>query len=65
MQAITKEIAWVLMPFAVTYFMFYLIGSFVSVSFDPTIWTPECRIICSVFGFAWGVALLTKLEMMR
>jgi len=49
-------------PFAVTCAMFYLIGSFVSVSFDPAGWTADCRVLMSIFAFVFGGALLMKIE---
>jgi hypothetical protein len=49
-------------PFIVACGVFYLIGSFVSVSFDPTNWTADCRVLMCIFAFAFGVALLVRIE---
>ena len=51
-----------LVPFALGFAVCYLIGSFVSVSFDPMLWTLETRSIMSLFGFVWGLALYAKLS---
>ena len=65
MKAILKEIVFVLTPFAVSCFFLYLIGSFISVSFNPADWTMDCRIICAVWAVTFGGGFLVKLEMMR
>jgi hypothetical protein len=49
-------------PFVVTCAMFYLIGSFVSVSLDPAEWTADCRVLMCIFGFSFGAALLFRIE---
>ena len=49
-------------PFIVACAIFYLIGSFVSVSFDPSAWTADCRVLMSLFAFAFGGALLVRIE---
>jgi len=49
-------------PFVVTCAMFYLVGSFISVSFDPDYWTQDCRVLMSLFGFTFGAALLFRIE---
>lgn len=51
-----------LVPFALGFFVCYLIGSFVSVSFDPVMWTAEARATTAVFGCIWGLAIWMKLE---
>lgn len=50
-----------LVPFVVGYFICYLIGSFVSVSFDPMLWTPDARALTALGGFTWGCGLYCKL----
>lgn len=49
-------------PFVVSCAICYLIGSFISVSFDPAGWTMDCRILMSLFGFSFGFAMLMKIE---
>ena len=49
-------------PFVVTCAIFYLIGSFVSVSFDPDYWTADCRVLMCLFSFSFGAALLFRIE---
>lgn len=50
-----------LVPFVLGFFTCYLVGSFVSVSFDPTLWTFESRCMTAVIGYLWGAALYLKL----
>lgn len=56
-----KTIHQSLTPIAVGLFLFYLIGSFISVSFNPIDWSMECRIVTTVFGFIFGLAIEMKL----
>ena len=49
-----------LIPFAVTMFCCYLIGSFISVSFNPALWTMEMRILMALVGVMFGGALCVK-----
>jgi len=49
-------------PFVVSTTILYLIGSFISVSFDPSGWTFECRMVASIASFAFGFALLMRIE---
>lgn len=50
-----------LVPFVMGFFVCYLLGSFVSVSFDPVMWSIEARTITTVCGFFWGCAIWLKL----
>jgi uncharacterized protein YneF (UPF0154 family) len=59
---VIKTIALTLLPFAVTLAFFYLIGSFISVSFNPAEWTMECRILTTAIGFIFGFMVTYKLE---
>jgi hypothetical protein len=65
MKAVLNEIVFVLTPFAVSCFFLYLVGSFISVSWNPADWTMDCRIICAVWAVTFGGGFLVKLEMMR
>lgn len=56
-----KTLFTTLVPFVVGYFTCYLVGSFVSVSFDPTLWTPDARALTAIGGFTWGGGLYCKL----
>ena len=51
-----------LIPFAVTMFCCYLIGSFISLSFSPELWTMEMRMFMSLVGVAFGGALYARVE---
>ena len=50
-----------LVPFVLGFFTCYLVGSFVSVSFDPVFWTIEARGVTAVCGFIWGMGIWLKL----
>ena len=51
-----------LIPFAVSMFCCYLIGSFISLSFSPELWTMEMRMFMSLVGVVFGVGLYAKVE---
>ena len=65
MEAVIKEIAFVLVPFIVGCTFLYLVGSFISVSWNIADWTESCRIVCAIWGISFGFGLLLKLEFMR
>ena len=52
-------------PFCVTLFFAYLIGSFLSVSWNPAEWTADMRILMTEFGMAFGGALYMRLHWER
>lgn len=49
-------------PFVITMFMSYLIGSFISASWNPEIWTLDTRIYMSFVGMCFGYAVYCKLS---
>ncbi len=57
-----KDIAFVVTPFIVACAVMYLIGSFVSASFNPQDWTWTSRFVCSVWGCVFGFMLLIRLH---
>lgn len=61
MNTYFKTIFTTAVPFIVTMFFAYLIGSFLSVSFNPVDWTMDMRILMSIFGMCFGVMLWFKL----
>ena len=61
MQRYFNTLFFTLVPFVLGFFVCYLIGSFVSVSFDPMLWTVEARGMTALGGLAWGCALYCKL----
>lgn len=61
MQIYFKTIFVNIVPFIVGYFVCYLVGSFVSVAFDPVMWSIEARTITATCGFFWGCAIWLKL----
>jgi len=56
-----RTLFFTLVPFALGLFTTYLIGSFVCVSFDPTMWDFNDRMTTAGGGLMWGVALYMKL----
>jgi hypothetical protein len=63
MKLYFKSIAVTIVPFVVSMFMFYLVGSFLSVSFDPAEWTLEMRSLMAIFGGVFGGAMYLKLQL--
>ena len=63
MKLYFKSIAVTIVPFVVSMFMFYLVGSFLSVSFDPAEWTLEMRSLMAIFGGVFGWAMYLKLQL--
>ncbi len=51
-----------LIPFAVAMVCCYLIGSFISLSFDPSLWTEQMRMFMSLVGIVFGGGLYAKVE---
>ncbi len=60
-----KLIGSTLLPFAVTFFVMYLVGSFESVSWDTATWSWELRVLMATFGITFGFALWMRLEVGR
>lgn len=65
MKMYFKAIALTITPFVVSMCLFYLIGSFLSVSFDPAEWTLEMRSLMAIFGGVFGGAMYLKLQLER
>lgn len=58
----TLAIVSVILPFAVTWAIMYLICAFVNVSWNIAEWTQQARIVCAIWGTAAGVGLWYRLE---
>jgi hypothetical protein len=56
-----KTLFFTLVPFVLGFFVCYLLGSFLCVSFDPSVWEPQARGLMAFFGFVWGCGLYCKL----
>ena len=65
MKLYFKTIFTTAVPFVVTMFFAYLIGSFLNVSFNPVDWTMDMRILMSIFGMVFGIMLWLKLTFER
>lgn len=65
MKLYFKTIFTTAVPFVVTMFFAYLIGSFLNVSFNPVDWTMDMRIFMSIFGMVFGIMLWLKLTFER
>ena len=61
MKRYFQTIVLCIIPFAVTLFIAYLLGSFVSVALNPSEWTMDARILTVEFGLAFGGALYYRL----
>ena len=48
-------------PFMLMLAAAYLVGSFVNVSWNPIEWDRDARIVTSIWGLGFGVALHMKL----
>ncbi len=57
-----KEIAFIVTPFVVTCAIAYLLGSFVSASWDPRDWTWMARMVSAIWGMTFGFMLLIRLQ---
>lgn len=62
MNTYFKTIFTTVTPFIVTFACAYLVGSFISVSWDPMNWTLELREYMTVLGTCFGYALYLKLD---
>ena len=61
MKLYFKTIFAAVVPFVVTMFCAYLVGSFIDVSWSPEMWTLELRMFMSMAGVAFGFMLYAKL----
>lgn len=52
----------VLIPVAIAWTLMYLLGAFVSASWNIAEWTSQARIVCALWGSAFGGALWVKLR---
>ena len=57
-----KEIAFVITPFIATCAVMYLIGSFVSASFNPQDWSWMARTVCAIWAMSFGFMLLIRIQ---
>lgn len=62
MKQYFKIIFAVVTPFVIALFASYLVGSFISVSWDPANWTLDLREYMAVVGTCFGYALHLKLN---
>lgn len=62
MKRYLSTLFFTLVPFTIGMFTAYLVGSFVSVSLDPSLWSPDARLVTAVGGALWGSALYVKLQ---
>ena len=51
-----------LVPFFIGLFVAYLIGAFIGLSFNPSLWTDSLRSFMPICGMCMGSALYTKLR---
>jgi hypothetical protein len=49
-------------PFVIMVFAAYLLGSFINISWNPVDWEREARLLTSIWGIMFGIALHIKLQ---
>ena len=59
-----KEIARMIVPMMVGFITLYLIGAFVSASWNIADWTAEARLVCAIWGSVFSAGVWMKLERM-
>lgn len=59
---IAKTALFALLPYAIVSVVMYLIGAFVSISWDISQWTFECRVMLVVVNVVFGTALLMRFD---
>lgn len=62
MNLYVKRVTLILSSFAVSYAVIYLIGAFVSASWDLTAWSEGLRFFLGLLGNLYALALMMKLE---
>lgn len=62
MRRYLNRCAFVLFPFAISYAVAYLIGAFVSASWNLAEWTESWRMVDALIGNVYGYALYVRLE---
>lgn len=60
-----QEIVSIVVPFTVTCAIMYLIGAFVSASWNPQDWTWMARMVSAIWGMVFGFMLLIRLTRSR
>lgn len=48
--------------FPIAWAVVYLMFAFIALSFNPENWSESYRILCAVFGMAWGAALSYRIS---
>ena len=61
MKRYFETILFCVIPFSVTLFIAYLLGSFINVAWGPSEWTVDSRVLITEFGLAFGGALYYRL----
>ena len=57
-----RELALIFTPVAFSWSLSYLTGAFVSASWNIAEWTPQARMLCALWGSAFGFAVWHKLK---
>ena len=57
-----KEIAHVLIPVSIAWALSYLLGAFISASWNIAEWTPQARMLGAVWSTVFGGALWIRLR---
>jgi len=48
--------------FPIAWAVVYLMFAFIALSINPSDWSESYRILCAVFGMAWGAALSYRIS---
>ena len=56
------KIAAIIAPIAVAWFISYLLGAFVSASWNLAEWTQEARFLCALWGSVFAFAVWYRME---
>ena len=62
MNLYVKRVTLILSSFAVSYAVIFLIGAFVSASWDLASWSSSLRMFLGLLGNLYALALMMKLE---
>lgn len=61
-MAIAKATWFAVLPYMIVSCIMYLVGAFVSISWDISQWTIECRIMTAIMCGVFGTGLLLRFD---
>lgn len=57
-----RELALIFTPVAFAWTLSYLLGAFVSASWNIAEWTGDARVLCAIWGSTFGGAIWYRLQ---